>query len=469
VRVAFEPAPPSGWPRTRAVSGVGSRAAAIDNLFARLTAVALTVLVASDVFGGAVRFGLGVLGVPFLSYAPTLFSAGLAVAYFTYRAGVSRLDPRIFALLGFFAAYSVYSLLIGVVSRVTPGPAGVGRVAFALYTWTPFFLGLALVSQGEETLLVRHAVLWWALAIVGVVVNRFVHFPWTGSTLEVLGQETQVARDWSTNGLERLAGFSRASYTVANEITVFGVLLVALPGVRRPLRALAWVVSTAAVALTTAKTPLMALLFVPPALWIQKAVPRATGQRPGGQFRLAMATLVAMLAALVMLPVSPATPDLLLRYSFGNVGFLTLTSMLDRTATMWPSAFALIADDHNWIEWVLGRGLGGIGSAQTLFEPLDANSADNMFVFLYVTFGVSCIVFGLSIFSRFRAIYRDNDGRFAVFFALAGCVLMLGVATNVIESIVPAIALGILAGKSSRNDLGFQPLERDIVPLASRM
>ncbi len=470
--LAVEQTAPPGWRRGRAVPGVGPRAAAIDRHFARLTATALIVLVASDVFGGAIRFVLATLGAPFLSYVPMLFSAGLAVAYFIYRGAISRLDRRTSLIHAFFAVFALYSFLAGAACGVATGVAGVGRVAFALYTWTPFFLGLALVSQGAETLLLRHAAPWWALAVLGVVVNRFVHFPWTGSSFEVLGQESLVARDWTTNGLERLAGFSRASYSAANEITVFGILLVARAGGSRTMRVLVWILSMAAVALTTAKTPLMALLFVPPALGIQQLLPAQRGRRHDTRFLLAMATLAALMAALVILPISSATQELLFKYSFADVGFLTLSSMIDRTATMWPSAFALIAADHNSLEWALGRGLGGIGSAQTIFEPHDTNTADNMFVFLYVTFGANCIVFGLAIFSRFRAICSEKGERFVFFFALAACVLVLGLATNVVESILPALALGMLAGKSScesRELDGVQALERGIATIASRM
>jgi hypothetical protein len=457
VSAAAAPTTSSDWPRGR------PRTWTVNRLLLKLMTVALSVLVASDVFGGVIRFGLSKLGVPFLSYLPMLFSAVLAFACFAHRMATSRLELRTFAILVFFAVYAVYSILVGAATGVASGGAGVGRVAFALYTWTPFFLGLALAGEGAETQLVRRASLWWALAIAGVVLNRFVHFPWTGSTFEVLGQESQVARDWTTNGLDRLAGFSRASFTAANEITVFGVVLIALPATRPAVGALVWVVSAAAVALTTAKTPLVALLLVPVALWTQRARPDVRGQRQEGRFFVAMALLAAFMAMLVALPISSATQDLFFKYSFGEVGFLSVASMLDRITGMWPDAFALVGDDRNPLEWVFGRGLGGIGSAQGIFEPNAENTADNMFVFLYVTFGASCVVFGLAIFSRFRDIYRENGERFLLFLAMAGSVLTLGVATNVIESIVPAIVLGILTGKSS------QPLERAAAGTASRM
>jgi hypothetical protein len=444
---AVEPSTPPVWSQGGIAPRVRPRVVSIERLFERLTVVALVLCLASDVFGGVVRYALSTLGLTFLIYVPMVFGAVLAGAYFMYQGATSRLDRRVFAILGFFVVYAFYSLVV----RAGDGIAEFGRVAMGLYTWTPFFLGLMLASQGAEMWLVHYAALWWAPAVIGVIVNRFVYFPWTGSTIEVLGQESQVARDWATNGLDRLAGFSRASYTVANQITVFGLLLVTRPSGRRIVQALVWILSATAVALTTTKTALAMLLLVPLTWWVPQLLLVRYSRRHEARFYVPMVTLAALMAMVVLLPGSSEIQQVLLKYySVGDVGFFSFSSMLDRTAVMWPAAFALITDDHTAVEWLLGRGLGGIGAAQAMFEPHYANSADNLFVFLYVTFGLNCAVFGLAIFTRFHAVYREMSDRFVMFFALAATVLTLGMTTNVIESTVPAIALGILAGKFSR-------------------
>jgi hypothetical protein len=439
---ALQKSTPPVWPPVKAVPRVGPQAAIIERLFLRLTMAALILCLGSDVFGGVARFALATVGVPFLIYVPLVSSAGVAGSYFLYQVATSRMDPRTFAILAFFVAYTIYSLLVG----EARGGARFEMVGFSLYTWTPFFLGLALASQGAEERLVRFAPLCWVLAIVGVVINYFVHFPWTGSSFTVLGRESEIARGWSTNGLERLAGFSRASYTAAHEITLFGIVLISSPRVRWAVGIIIWTLSVAAVALTTSKTPLLALALVPPAVWGLRALMSRGGR--GWPLQPAMVTLGGLLAVMVLLPASSAAQDLLFKYSFGDVGFLTFSSMLDRMTTMWPGAFALIANDHNPLEWVLGRGLGSIGAAQYIFEPNEANAADNLFVFLYVTFGVNCFVFGLALFTRVRAVYRETGERFVLFFALAATMLTMGIATSIVESIVPALALGILAGRT---------------------
>src|SRR6478609_3960617 len=318
-----------------------------------------------------------------------LFAAAVVLGYFC----VARLHHGVWLTLGLFASYAYYTCLVG-------GARGsllfqLSSVGFALYTWTPFFLGLVLVSLRLEGLLLRAALVWWGFAVAGVLLNTFVKFPWMGATFEVLGQEAQVARDWTTNGIERLAGFSRASFTAANEIALFSMLLAARV-----------------------------------------------------RMHAALKVLILLAGVMVALPCASGMQDLLNDTSTSDVGFLTLSSMLERAAIMWPAAFQLIASDKNPLEWVLGRGLGGIGAAQAIFEPLKVNSADNLFVFLYVTFGSGAALFVGSILAGFKKYYVNDRENFSSLFALAASVLTLGIATNVIESVVPALVTGVLVAKS---------------------
>lgn len=407
----------------------------------RAVPLAVLALVYNDIFGAVIRFAAVSLGVPGLSYAPMLFAASVVMGC----VGLVRLPRGVWLTLGLFASYAFYTCLVG-------GARGslltqLSSVSFALYTWTPFFLGLILVALGLEGVFLRAALLWWSFAVAGVILNAFLQFPWLGATFEVLGQQTQVARDWTTNGIERLAGFSRASFTAANEIALFSMLLAARARTHAALKVLIWAVSVVAVALTTSKTPLTVLVVVPLALLSVRGA-RAFSARPALPYHVAMFVLLALLAVTVALPCASSAQDLLASTSASDVGFLTLSSMLDRFGTMWPAAFELLASDQNAIEWIMGRGLGGIGAAQAIFEPLAVNSADNLFVFLYVTFGIGAVLFGAAIVAGFKKYYAKAPDAFTSLFALAASVLTLGIATNVIESVVPALATGMLVAKS---------------------
>jgi hypothetical protein len=48
-----------------------------------------------------------------------------------------------------------------------------------------------------------------------------------GESYEILGMQAEFAREWQAFGVERLPGFSRASFTAANQIAIGGSLLLA--------------------------------------------------------------------------------------------------------------------------------------------------------------------------------------------------------------------------------------------------
>ena len=126
--------------------------------------------------------------------------------------------------------------------------------------------------------------------------------------------------------------------------------------------------------------------------------------------------------------------------------FISLSSMGDRAGQMWPEAFDLIRKDDNLGEWIFGRGLGGIGTAQSLFDA-KWNAGDNLFVFAYVTLGIGCVFIGVAMLAGLGHYYRSDPEAFFFFFALATSVLVIGIAANVLEGTVPALSLGILVGK----------------------
>ncbi|HET7539022.1 MAG TPA: hypothetical protein VFK05_04095 [Polyangiaceae bacterium] len=413
----------------------------LETIIRRALPIAVLALVYNDIFGAVIRFVAVTVGAPWLSYAPMLFAVFVVIAALC----LARLPRGVWLTLGLFASYAYYTCLVG--GANTSLLTQLSSVGFALYTWTPFFLGLVLASLDLAGLFARASLLWWSFAVAGVIVNTFLKFPWTGTTFEVLGQQAQVARDWTTNGVDRLAGFSRASFAAANQIALFSMVLAARARMHALVKVLIWAVSVLAIALTTSKTPLMLMVVVPAALLSVRCT-RIFAARDEFPFYVAMLILLSLLATTVALPCASTTQDLLASTTASDFGFLTLSSLLDRASTMWPAAFELIASDKNPIEWVLGRGLGGIGAAQAIFEPLKVNSADNLFVFLYVSFGLGSLLFGVAILAGFKKYYDRDRGTFTQLFALAASVLTLGIATNVIESVIPALVTGMLVAKS---------------------
>ena len=97
---------------------------------------------------------------------------------------------------------------------------------------------------------------------------------------------------------------------------------------------------------------------------------------------------------------------------------------------------------------VLGRGLGGIGTPQTFFETLYQNSADNLFIYLYVTFGIGSFIF---IYYLMKSLRRcaSNTQSLLMYFTFSIVVVMIGMTANVVENSTSLLVFGMLMGKAS--------------------
>jgi hypothetical protein len=95
---------------------------------------------------------------------------------------------------------------------------------------------------------------------------------------------------------------------------------------------------------------------------------------------------------------------------------------------------------------VLGSGVGNIGSAQKAFTPELHNSADNLFVYCLVSFGIAgcCVIFGLLL----RAWVGMVNGRQPIRYGLMIAVLSgAGVTMSVLESPLLSLGVGLAIGE----------------------
>jgi hypothetical protein len=397
-------------------------------LFRMPVLAALALLLAGDALGGPLRFWLARFGLLGLSYLPILIAALVVAAYAAAQAACLRADRTAIALALVTAFYLPYALALG------RPPL---QAAFGCYTFVPLFLGMvAVASGGHVAAFAMVAALWW-IAVPGVFLSAAVDLPWVGASYEILGIKAQFARAWSAFGVERLPGLTRASFTAANQIAVAcALLLVGRAGL--PAKIAIWLLSIVAVWLTTSKAPLVAVMVLP--FLVGTVAARQKEARLAFEQRVLAVLLVAgaalPLAAWLGLRLPPS----------GNLGFLSLGSLGLRMAGMWPGAFALL--DPPWPRLFLGLGFGGIGAGQAHFDPARYSAADNLFVFLFVTFGMAALLLLPVVLRGNRLIALRAPRRARAIYAVSVAVLILGMMSNVVESVVPAFVLGILAGKA---------------------
>jgi hypothetical protein len=119
---------------------------------------------------------------------------------------------------------------------------------------------------------------------------------------------------------------------------------------------------------------------------------------------------------------------------------------MDRVDFMWPDALS------GWLEHgslFIGRGLGGIGFPQLGLEWWRYNAADNLMIYLLVSFGLLALVYvGLFL----RGLTRTFDAKEPdLFFArcVRGWAVVLfsyGCTSNMIEQPLMNLVIGICFG-----------------------
>ncbi|WP_414041111.1 hypothetical protein ACJU26_03195 [Acidithiobacillus sp. M4-SHS-6] len=314
------------------------------------------------------RYGLARVHLEALIYLPKLLMLAAVVVLPFLR---SRASMPALAISGLAVLY----LLWGMVNLSSPAQA-----AFGFWVLVPLLFGLwaGSIIRIEQW---RHLfAMLFVVSVLGVFLNPLLHYPWSGQTLDLLGKSIKVSRQWSAFGLDRYAGFARASFSAAAQLLLFGVMLVVLLQ-RRGVKLLVWLVAGAGIALTTTKGPLGA--------WLLLSMYFAGGallRWPRYWLQLWLVALTFALLAMILLPLS----TLWIQYDptlHGYASKFLFASFGDRLNWMWPDSLHLLNLNGAW-HWWTGRGLGGIGAAQQYFEPARYLAADNLFVYVTVYVGL---------------------------------------------------------------------------------
>lgn len=391
-----------------------------DALRARLSHAIVLSFVAAQVFAGVLRWALGLVHLQALIYLPALLAwADIAlVAIATVRA---RTLSRTTLWLGCL-------LVVGALTGLLALPPQ--QVAFGAWVLTPLIYGYALADRWPLTGAGyrRAALALLVLACVGVVGNAYIAYPWIGANFELGGKEIAGARDWSIGERQRLAGFARSSFDAAGQIAILAALNnVGEP--RRWLRGAIWLLAATAVTLSTARGILLAMAVAAIAIEAEHLGRRGVAR-----------TLLALGFAWMALP-----PLLAWTVDFSQQARLQLHSShgsyLDRLANMWPQARDLWLDAP--VPW-LGRGLGGIGAAQTLFEPARFNAADNLLVYQCVALGALALPLLAGAAIGLWRIGASARADAATLVAFALIVVWYGAVSNIVEHPILAAAYGLL-------------------------
>ena len=323
----------------------------------------------------------------------------------------------------------VCHLAVGFWVQTSPYQAMLGLKTFA---W--FLLGFCV----SDALVVRQRSLYQVVGVVflvtvfGVFLNSFVSFPWIGLSYDTAFGTVNASKLWWSAGVQRLPGFTRASYDAA--ITTLVALVVVLSaGVSRFTKIIAMMTAAGCVWLTTSKSGYLTLA----SLMVWRLI-------EGGlrSVRLSLVLCWALFVACIALPVVALTNVT------GNPPKVPqwLLSMFERAALGWPQALETMIREGSWLT---GRGLGGIGVAQYIAELTKANPADNLVIYMVSVFGVLGIVYLAAYLVKVSQISLARGSTDWYSQIIRGWTIVwfsYGCAANMIEDGIMSLAIGVAWG-----------------------
>lgn len=391
-----------------------------------LTFLVVIFYLATSVVDAPLRFYLGQIGL-----APAIYLRDLAITtLLVLEILLAFRERRWNAVMLLCMAILAFHVGIGLISLGNPL-----QVLFGLKLFMPMLFGIMaarrLVDGDSMVSFQRACLLLWLVALSGVVLEFLVgEYPWKGFESEVGGVSIVGNRDWTTGGIIRLAGFGRASYDTAL-ILLFTASFVVF-NFRFPIRILILAATLLGVALTTTKAAIagtaVSLLVV--CLWSLKLV---------GRRWAALLLVAASAAAMVIVPII-LNPTLIHIDSTDHVQRILFNSILDRIENTWPGAIQLLLQAQ---VPALGRGVGGVGTAQLYFESALYSPADNFFIYLLVTAGVFSLLYvALMLVPAIRAVGRSGNGWRRVGLITLN-VFLIGWTTNYVESSAAMLFLGL--------------------------
>ena len=393
---------------------------AVDRQFKKYILFIFIFFIVIKIFDGALRYYLPATLI-LVVYTPIIF---MGVSLF-----ILMLHKMISLQVYKSSVVFFYILIIVLITASIYVPSN-SQVLFGIYTLIPFIFGFIFsnIISGYFTNHVKAFFIFLCMSTIGVFGNLLINYPWTGFIYTISGIEIEASRQWSTHGIERLAGFSRSSFSVAIQIALFSITVIIFSK-HKVISLLVWWVSLIAILLTTTKGIIVTYIFISLLILFIKLLP------------------VLFLKALPIFLVS-----IMILFPLGSVylSYLNVdqpkvhpeTSLIDRVENTWPNAYDNIVVHGNIL---LGRGIGGIGEPQVKFGEKDfASPADNMSVYIYSVSGLLGIV--LLIYLAFisnKLISKKMSKRNLFIYLILILIFTYGITTNVIEAPILSLYFGV--------------------------
>lgn len=351
-----------------------------------LEAIAFTVYIIRDAFGGAIRYyttthHLGALW--FLPDAIAMLCLGQFVMHCVIR---NRSVLAALVLLQIFLSLMLGYFMLGTASALSS----------SFKMMLPVFVGFcfcdANLGSYRKLLAIISAIFYVSLA--GVLLSKYWKMPWVGFKYESFGAVREAGRLWWSSADVRLSGFA-ADNTMA---AFFLLVSFVVTSIRRSVP---WCVVFGGIAiyatkLTTSKTTMLVLALYLVLLIVVRMLPERS------RFPALRAIAISSFAAIFV-------PALLILFASGAaVGRHDLLfSMMDRINNSWQLPFVYM-NQLMPLGFITGCGAGCFNYPQQLFSNLASYwvPVDNFYIGTYLMFGLPFVAF---MWMVFRASFMMTD------------------------------------------------------------
>jgi hypothetical protein len=391
----------------------------IINLQSHIIFYGVILYLLSLIIDAPMRYVMFLAGVPYLINLRDIFMAFIILVYIINVLISGKIHKNIVIIFFLLIFHSMIGILfIG----------NILQILFGLKVIMPLIIGIIFyplfISKPKRVKVILS--IFYLIVITGVYLNVFKQYPWEGLTYDVIGQTIEGTREWSTFGVKRIAGFARASFNTAIQLIILAIFLVSYLG-NKWIKVFLWLLAGPAILLTTSKGILMVYIILSLFLIIYKIVPNFNN--------IYQKLLIIPILLMILLPVYAYF------YYDQNVSqdFITnplLWTMYQRME-IWPDNIAFIRKSGDTI---LGRGIGGVGMSQHIFEKRYSLPGDNLFVYGFGYFGILSIFYFLYIYK----LAQNIDLKSNLFpYLLLMVLFFYGIVSNVMEDSFFMIFLGI--------------------------
>jgi len=290
------------------------------------------------------------------------------------------------------------------------------------------------------------------IILFGLFLDLKLSLPWAGLSYSIGDFNVEGNREWTTFGVERLAGFQRSSFDSA--ILLYSLYLLYMTSnllkgnkIFNLSSVLLLLLTFYGVYLTTSKVSYLSIIILCITLLLLDIHQRTEYLLNKLIISIVLKIIGLSVFLLAFLPpffamYNPATAVKLMSFK-NEVLSQFFSSFLDRVLNTWPNAFNLI---ENLVQLLIGKGIGSIGAAQSKFDIV-YNPGDNVFVYLFITFGMLFVII-LILFLLKLITLQFKSNKESTFILMFISVCTYGATLNFIESSILSLILGVFLGYS---------------------